>query len=186
MKGTSDTTFSPNLALSRAMLVTMLYRLESEPEVSADASFSDVSGDAYYAKAVAWAKEEGIVNGVTTTTFAPNDDVSRQELATILYRYAQMKGYDTTLSDGDGLDAFVDQSDISAYAQEALAWAVDKTIVGGIGDSTLAPADGATRAQAAAMLVRFLEAENALPQGPGGDNPPAKPGETANNTETAA
>ena len=186
MKGTSDTTFSPNLALSRAMLVTMLYRLESEPEVSADASFSDVSSDAYYAKAVAWAKEEGIVNGVTTTTFAPNDDVSRQELATILYRYAQMKGYDTTLSDGDGLGAFVDQSDISAYAQEAFAWAVDKTIVSGIGDSTLAPADGATRAQAAAMLVRFLEAENALPQGPGGDNPPAKPGETANNIETVA
>ena len=150
--GTGSTTFSPNAAMTRAMLVTVLYRLEGEPATPAQTAFSDVSPDSYYAKAVAWASANGIVNGVGESSFAPQQNVTREQIAAILCRYAAFKGQNVNAT--DSLDRFSDAGSVSDYAVSAMQWAVGKGIISGY-NGGLAPADSATRAQVAAMLHRF-------------------------------
>lgn len=152
--GTSDTTFSPNAAMTRAMLVTVLYRLEGEPAVSGRSGFSDVTFNSYYEDAVTWAADNGIVNGTSITTFSPNANVTREQMAAILYRYAQYKKYNTTAS--SSLNGFTDQASVSGYATASLEWAVAEKLVNGSAGK-LMPTGNATRAQVAAILHRFVE-----------------------------
>ena len=152
--GTSDTTFSPNAAMTRAMLVTVLYRLEGEPAVSGRSGFSDVTFNSYYEDAVTWAADNGIVNGTSITTFSPNANVTREQMAAILYRYAQYKKYNTAAS--SSLNGFTDQASVSSYATASLEWAVAEKLVNGSAGK-LMPTGNATRAQVAAILHRFVE-----------------------------
>lgn len=163
MTGTSADTFSPELSVNRAMLVSILYRLEDASSKPADAGFTDVADNAWYADAVNWAKENNIVSGYSDTLFGPEDTLTREQFAAILYRYAAYKGYDTTTSDDASLDNFTDASSISSGFDNVLLWANDKGYIGGMTETTLAPQDSTTRAQASAILLRFLRAENALP-----------------------
>ena len=152
--GTSDTTFSPNASMTRAMLVTVLYRLEGEPSVRGRSGFSDVTFNSYYEDAVTWAADNGIVNGTSTTTFSPNANVTREQMAAILYRYAQHKKYNTAAS--SGLNSFSDYASVSGYAVTAMQWAVAEKLVNGSAGK-LMPTGNATRAQVAAILHRFVE-----------------------------
>ena len=153
MAGTSTTKFSPNTNLTRGMVVTMLYRVEGEPTVTETNKFSDVKSGDYYYNAVRWAAKNGIVNGVTDKTFAPNTNITRQDLATILYRYVkEYKGQSANLGT---LTGFADASQVSDYASSAMKWAVGQGIINGSNGSLL-PKGNATRAQAAAMLQRLL------------------------------
>ena len=151
--GTSDTTFSPNTSMTRAMLVTVLYRLEGEPTVYGRSGFSDVQYNGYYEDAVTWAADNGIVNGTSTTTFSPNANVTREQMAAILYRYAAY--WELDVSAEADLSAYEDASSVSAYAQAAMQWAVANGVINGTSATTLEPAGTATRAQAATVLVRF-------------------------------
>ena len=152
--GTSDTTFSPNASMTRAMLVTVLYRLEGQPAVNGRSGFSDVQYNGYYEDAVTWAADNGIVNGTSTTTFSPNVNVTREQMAAILYRYAQYKKYNTAAS--SSLNGFTDQASVSGYAAASLEWAVAEKLVNG-SNGKLMPTGNATRAQVAAILHRFVE-----------------------------
>ena len=152
--GTSDTTFSPNAAMTRAMLVTVLYRLEGEPTVYGRSGFSDVQYNGYYEDAVTWAADNNIVNGTSTATFSPNANVTREQMAAILYRYAQYKKYNTAAS--ASLNGFTDHASVSGYAAASLEWAVSEKLVNGSAGK-LMPTGNATRAQVAAILHRFVE-----------------------------
>lgn len=154
MNGTSATTFAPNEATSRGMLVTMLWRLEGQPAAQ-KASFSDISVDDYYATAVAWANENGIVTGVDEAIFAPKSAITREQFAAIMYRYAQYKGMDTSAH--ADLSNYTDNASISAYAREALSWANATGLINGMSTTELAPQAQATRAQTAAILWRWCE-----------------------------
>ena len=156
MDGVEDNLFAPNSETTRAQLVTILYRLAGEPEPGGDSGFSDVAAGIWYTDAVAWAAENGIVNGVSDTEFAPGDDITREQLAAILYRYAACQGYD--VSQRADLSGFGDASSISGYAQEALSWASAQGLVLGFEDGSLRPQGTASRAQIAAVLMRFLAA----------------------------
>ena len=155
MDGVGDSLFAPNSETTRAQLVTILYRLEGEPEVSGTSGFTDVEADIWYTDAVAWAAQNGIVNGVSGTQFAPGDDITREQLAVILYRYATYQGYD--VSQRADLSGFVDAGTISTYAQEALSWANAQGLVLGFEDDSLRPQGNASRAQIAAVLMRFCQ-----------------------------
>lgn len=155
MNGTSATTFGPDLTTTRGMIVTILYRLEHEPSVTGTTSFADVTADQYYANAVAWAAQNGIVSGISQTTFAPNAAITREQMAAILYRYAQYKGYDVTAH--ADLSVYTDAAQVDAYAADAMAWANGTGLVTGTGTSTLSPLGNASRAQIAAILMRFCE-----------------------------
>ena len=154
MNGTADNTFSPKANTTRGMIVTVLYRLENQPSTSA-ASFTDVASGAYYANAVAWANANGIVSGYGSGKFGPNDKVTREQLAAILYRYAQYKKYD--VSGANSLDGYTDVQSVSSYAVPALQWANAAGVVTGKSGSKLDPKGYATRAEVAAMLMRFCE-----------------------------
>ena len=154
MNGTADNTFSPKANTTRGMVVTVLYRLENQPSTSA-ASFTDVASGAYYANAVAWANANGIVSGYGSGKFGPNDKVTREQLAAILYRYAQYKKYD--VSGANSLDGYTDAQSVSSYAVPALQWANAAGVVTGKSGSKLDPKGNATRAEVAAMLMRFCE-----------------------------
>ena len=155
MDGVGDNLFAPNSQTTRAQLVTILYRLEGEPEVSGTSGFTDVEADTWYTDAVVWAAENGIVNGVSETEFAPGKDITREQLATILFRYAEAKGYD--VSARADLSAYTDADQIQSYAAESVAWAVAEGLIQGFEDNTLRPAGNATRAQIATILMRFCE-----------------------------
>ena len=155
MDGVGDSLFAPNSETTRAQLVTILYRLEGEPEVSGTSGFTDVEADTWYTDAVAWAAANGIVNGVSETEFAPGKDITREQLATILFRYAEAKGYD--VSARVDLSAYPDANQIQSYAAESVAWAVAEGLIQGFEDNTLRPAGNATRAQIATILMRFCE-----------------------------
>ena len=155
MGGIGDNLFAPNSPTTRAQLVTILYRLEGEPAVTGQSPFTDVEADTWYTDAVIWAAEEGVVNGVSATQFAPGNNITREQLATILFRYAQAKGYD--VSPRADLSGFPDAGDILPYAQEAMAWAVAEGLLQGFEDDTLRPQGNATRAQIATILMRFCE-----------------------------
>jgi hypothetical protein len=158
MNGTATDTFSPNAAMTRAMLVTVLHRLENEPVAAHASSFSDVSADKYYAAAVAWASENSIVTGTGNGRFAPDADITREQLAAILYRCAGARGLDVSTR-GDA-SSFTDAGDVSSWAGDALSWAVGAGIITGRSNPTgteLAPKGKATRAEVAAVLMRFIE-----------------------------
>ncbi len=156
MNGTSDTLFAPNATLTRGMMVTVLWRIDGESAAAAAADFTDVAADSWYADAVAWASQEGIVTGTSETTFAPNANITREQLATMLYRYAVYKGMETATLE-ENLTGFTDAGDVSGYAVQAMNWAVGAELVGGMDGSTLQPKGSATRAQTATILMRFLE-----------------------------
>ena len=155
MDGVGDSLFAPNSETTRAQLVTILYRLAGEPEPGGDSGFSDVAAGIWYTDAVAWAAANGIVNGVSETEFAPGKDITREQLATILFRYAESKGYD--VSTRADLSAYPDADQIQSYAAESVAWAVAEGLIQGFEDNTLRPAGNATRAQIATILMRFCE-----------------------------
>ena len=156
MNGTGATTFSPNLTTTRAMIVTILYRLEDQPAVSAACPFTDVTAGSYYEKAVTWAASNGIVTGYTAETYGPNDPITREQLAVILCRYAQYKGRDVSAAD-TALAAFTDASSVSSYAVPALRWACSEGVVNGTSATTLTPQGSATRAQVAVTLHRLID-----------------------------
>lgn len=152
--------FEPEGKMTRAMLVTVLHRLEGAPALSADDSsalshFADVDPSAYYANAVSWAKQNGIVNGITENEFAPDDHITREQMALIIYRYAKMKGLD--ISAFASLEGFYDTQDISSWALDAIKWAKGAGLVNGTDKTALSPKGSATRAQIAAILMRFCE-----------------------------
>lgn len=156
MNGTADNTFSPKANTTRGMIVTVLYRLENQPSTSA-ASFTDVASGAYYANAVAWANANGIVSGYGSGKFGPNDKVTREQLAAILYRYAQYKKYDVSVGEDTNILSYDDAQSISSYAIPAIQWACGAGVVTGKSGSKLDPKGNATRAEVAAMLMRFCE-----------------------------
>ena len=151
LEGTSPTTMEPNATLTRAQLAQVLYNLEGKPAVTGDLPFEDVAEGKWYYAAILWANQEGVVDGMSPDTFAPNEDISRQDLALMLYRYA---GEPTVTGD---LDGFKDAGQVGDWAEEAITWAVEEGIIDGMTPTTLEPTGTATRAQAAAMLQRFLE-----------------------------
>ncbi len=153
MQGTSATTFGPNVDTTRAMVVTILWRLEGEPASGYDMDYSDVAGGAWYADAVRWATEHGIVNG-SEGQFYPGGTVTREQLAAMLYRYAQYKGYDLTA--GGDLSGFADAGAVSGWAETSLAWAVGQRLIQG-SSGLVDPSGSAIRAQTAAILMRFME-----------------------------
>ncbi|HIX90156.1 MAG TPA: S-layer homology domain-containing protein [Candidatus Agathobaculum pullicola] len=154
MNGISANSFGPNATTNRAMIVTILHRLENTP-AAASSSFTDVVAGSYYADAVNWAAANGIVNGVSATSFAPNTAVTREQMAAILYRYAQYKGYSITAS--NSLTDYADASQISSYAIAAMQWANAEGLITGVTSTTLNPVGNATRAEVATILMRFCE-----------------------------
>ncbi len=155
MTGVGGNRFDPDGVLNRAMLVTMLWRMEQAPQCDFAMTFADVEDGAWYTEAVRWAASEGIVTGFSQSNFGPDDTVTREQLATILYRYARYKDLDTAA--GGDLSAFSDAGEAGDYAVSALIWAVERGLVNGVGGNTLLPQGSATRSQAAAMLMRFAE-----------------------------
>ena len=154
MSGTSPSTFAPEAATTRGMLVTLLYRLEGEP-AAFGTPFDDVADGHYYAPAISWASANGIVAGYDASHFGPDDALTREQMAAVLYRYADYKGY-STLKRAD-LTVYRDAAQISPYAQDVLAWANAWGLITGMGDGLINPAGYTTRAQTAAILLRFTD-----------------------------
>ncbi len=154
MSGVGDTTFAPDADTTRAMIVAILYRLEGSPAVAA-ASFTDVPRGSWYADAVAWGEANGVVSGYNDELFGPNDSITREQMASILYRYAQYKGVD--VSANRDLSGYSDAASVSDWAVTSLGWANAEGLITGMSDTVLAPTGTATRAQAAAILMRFCE-----------------------------
>ena len=154
MNGVSETLFAPESDITRAMFVTVLHRMDGEPEAETEYTFGDVSAEAYYSEAVAWASENGIVEGFSAEEFGPDLSITREQMAAIIYRYARYKGYDLTAAE---LPDYSDAESISEYAREAVAWAADNGVMNGNDDNTFAPLANTTRAQAAAVFGRIRE-----------------------------
>lgn len=152
MAGTSSTTFSPNRTTTRGMIVTILHRMEGSPLAQGE-GFQDVPAGQYYSDAVLWAAANGIVNGYGNGNFGPNDPINRAQMAAILYRYATYKGYDVTAR--ANLESFRDAGQIGSYATEAMSWGNACGLINGVGNDLLSPRGSATRAQVAAILMRF-------------------------------
>ncbi|MFA6947680.1 MAG: S-layer homology domain-containing protein, partial [Eubacteriales bacterium] len=155
MKGSDETTFSAYSHATRGMIVSVLYRLAGSPDVTGANPFDDVAAGSYYENAVIWASENGIVNGVGDGKFAPDDDITREQLAAVLYRYAEYAGCDLTAS--ADLTAFTDAGDISGYAAAAISWANANGFISGKGDGILDPLSCAQRCEIAALLHRFCD-----------------------------
>ncbi|NLH02109.1 MAG: hypothetical protein GX488_09485 [Clostridiales bacterium] len=153
MSGTSDCVFSPDLLTSRAMLVTILYRMAGSPKVTSAANFTDLTQD-WYKNAVAWANEKGIVNGTSNDRFEPDGTLTREQMVVMFYRYAKAMGNDVSAS--SEITGFADSTIVSSYAENAIKWAVSIGLISGTSSSTLSPQDGATRAQLAKIAVSFL------------------------------
>lgn len=156
MSGVSENEFAPSGKLTRAMLVQMLYNMESRPACDAENAFMDVPVGQWYTDAVIWANDEKIVSGMGDGLFAPNMEITREQMVAMLYNYAKYKGYDVTAS--ADLSAFADTASVSAWAQPAMQWAVAEGYISGMGDSQLAPQGTATRAEIASVIMRFMEA----------------------------
>ncbi len=155
MSGVGESCFAPESSTDRAMIVTILWRLEGKPLVNDRHAFRDVPEGQWYSAAVRWAAAEGITDGYSTTAFGPNDKVTREQMAVILYRYALFKGYDTSRK--NELSEFSDVEKVSSWAQEGLSWANAAGLVNGMPGELLAPQAHATRCQTAAILHRFCE-----------------------------
>lgn len=158
MAGTSATTFAPDVTTSRAMIATILWRMAGSPVVNYAMTYTDVAQGQWYSEAVRWATSEGVVTGYGNGLFGTNDPITREQLATMLWRYAQTEGYDVSIGEDTNILSYTDVADLSEYAIPAMQWAVGAGIINGTGDgSTLTPQGQATRAQAAVMLMRFCE-----------------------------
>jgi len=155
MNGITEETFEPTLTTTRGMIVTILYRMEGSPEVTGNCPFADVNAGSYYEKAITWAAANKIVLGYTADKYAPDQDITREQMAAILYRYASFKGLD--VSELADISTFVDASNISAYAVDAIRWANACKLVTGTSETTLDPTGNAQRCQVAAMFHRFAE-----------------------------
>ena len=153
MNGTSDTEFTPDKELNRATIVTVLYRLEGQPEAAYTGKFTDVEDGKWYTAAIEWAAANGIVNGVADDRYAPTNALTREQVAAILYRYANLKGYN--VSAADDLAAFADKDDISAYAVENVKWAVANKILTAV-DGKLAAKNQAARSEIAVAIHAFM------------------------------
>ncbi len=153
MAGVGASLFAPDLTTSRAMIVTILYRLEGTPQVDQASPFTDVEDSAWYAKAVTWANAQVIVTGYGGGHFGPEDTITREQMAAILYKYAQYKGQDT--SKQADLSVYTDQGQVSAYARNAVSWAVAQGLISGTAPGVLSPGGSTTRAQAAVILTAF-------------------------------
>jgi len=153
MAGTSANTFEPNAKLTRAMVVQILYSMEGKPAVSGAANFSDVAADAWYAAAVKWASDNGIVAGMGDGTFAPNANVTREQLAVILMGYAKAEGKNVSAT--ADLAAYADASSVSTWAEAGMKWAVGSGIISGKTATTLDAQGTATRAEVAQMILKF-------------------------------
>ena len=153
--GTSATSFAPDESMTRAMLVTVLYRMEGKPAVTGENSFTDVQAGQWYTDAVLWANANKLVEGYGNGSFGTNDSITREQMAAILYRYAQLKKYDVSKS--AVLTKYSDAASVSAWASDAVKWANGEGLINGTTETTLAPRDTATRAQVAAILMRFAE-----------------------------
>ena len=158
MKGVSDTEFAPNLELSRAMVVTILYRLEGSPAVSGTSGYDDVENGQWYSDAITWGRANVIVKGYSDTLFGPADDVTREQFSAIMFRYSDRKNFDVTKS--TSLDMFADGNTVSYWAVDSVKWAVAEGLVNGRGGGMLAPVATTTRAEGATILMRFLEKIN--------------------------
>lgn len=159
LQGTSDTLFSPDLTTTRAMIVTVLWRMAEEPVINYAMTFDDVPEGLWYSEAVRWAAGEGIVTGYDDTRFGPNDAVTREQLAAMLYRYAVNQGRDVSVGEDTNILSYADAFSVSEYAVSALQWACGEGIVTGRDDGTLSPQDSALRSEFAAMLMRFCGAQ---------------------------
>ena len=157
MQGVSETEFAPDNTMTRAMLVTVLYRLENPTEKAKSHSFTDVKDGAWYADAVSWAAENGIVKGISETEFAPNEDITREQMAAVLYRYAQYKEQDTSIGENTNILSYTDAMEISEYAIPAMQWMIGAGIMKGETEFTVNPKNVSTRAQVATILMRYLE-----------------------------
>jgi len=155
MNGVGDNKFDPHGTASRAMIVTILYRLEGQPKVTAENPFDDVEEDTWYTDAVIWAEAKGIVNGYGDDKFGPNDEITREQMAKIMFNYADYKKYD--ISARASLASFTDADKISSWASEEMKWAVASGLINGMGDGTIAPQGDAERCQVAAIFMRFCE-----------------------------
>ena len=158
MNGTSATTFAPYGITTRGQIVTILWRLEGQPAANGACPFADVASGSYYEAAITWAAANGIVTGYDATTFGPDNQITREQMAAILYRYAKnYKGYDVSVGENTNILSYTDAFDISEYAYAPLQWACGAGLINGMGDGSLAPHGQANRAQAAAILHRFCE-----------------------------
>ena len=158
MAGTSGTTFAPENVTTRGQIVTILWRMAGSPQVNYLMDFSDVDPAAYYGEAIRWATSEGIVGGYGGGVFGPDDPITREQLATMMWRYAQHEGYDVGVGEDTNILSYTDAFDVAEYAIPAMQWACGAGVINGTGDgSTLSPQGEATRAQAAVMLQRFCE-----------------------------
>ena len=146
--------------ITRAMFVTIIYRMDGEPDADGGYAFEDVSGDAYYADAVAWATANGIVTGYSANEFAPDGNITREQMAAILWRYAQYKEIDVSVGEDTNILSYSDATPISEYAIPAMQWTCGAGVMNGNTDNTLSPKSSATRAQAAAVFGRFNEKFN--------------------------
>ena len=151
----SNGAFQPSTNLTRAMMVTVLYRMAGQPEVTQENPFQDVAADTWYTNAVIWASETGITTGTSDTTFAPTKALTREQLASFFYRFAQYESGGEIPAAGDNLASFTDAGKISSYAIDAVNWAVGEGLISGVGNNTLAPQNSATRAQVATILMRY-------------------------------
>lgn len=154
MSGTSQTQFAPNTNLTRGMLVTILYRIENNPQCG-EPEFLDVEKNLWYSSGVAWAAENGIVNGIGNGLFGPNNNITREQIAVILYNYTKFNKIE--LVNGDDLRMFIDKSEVSSWAIDGVQWAVAKKLISGKGDGILDPKGNATRAEIATILKRYIE-----------------------------
>lgn len=155
MSGTGITTFEPYLDTTRSMIVTILYRIEKEPDITKINSFNDIIIDSWYYDAIAWGAENGVVKGYDNETFGPNDKITREQLAAILYRYAMLKGY--IVNEPIDLSIYQDYEKVSSWGIDSMQWAVSQGIITGTSPTTLNPQGYATRAQTAACLMRFIQ-----------------------------
>jgi len=158
MTGTSPTTFAPNTNLTRAMAATIFYRIAGEPDVTYRPVFDDVAGNRWYSNAITWAFDAGIVTGTSSSTFAPSDNITREQFTAMMHRYAQYTGQDVSIPPGFGLGQFTDRDNVSSWAEEAMFWSVYTGLISGHTPTTLAPEGIITRAQCAIILMRYIQA----------------------------
>ena len=155
ISGTSPTTFSPEEVTSRAMVATVLYRMEGSPDISGGPTLGDVPAGSWYEQSMAWAAENGVITGVGDGRVQPERGITREEMATVLYRYASARGVDTSVADSS-LGVFNDADAVSSWAEDAVRWAVGEGILRGI-EGGIAPQNSLTRAEMATMLMRFSQ-----------------------------